>query len=103
MKRIMDRLRYRGPDINAEGVVIDRFTVGGPNETFGAFLASLEYESQGRGCAPGEYAKLVVDGTLWMSDTTAECRDHREPVGMADMAGGDALVNGLGMGCVVAA
>jgi hypothetical protein len=99
----MERLRYRGPEVDHNGVVVSGFTIGGPDESFGAWLANLEYERQGRGCEPGKYARLIVDGELWMSDTTSERRDHREPVAMGDMLGGRALINGLGLGCVVGA
>jgi hypothetical protein len=103
MSPLMERLRYRGPKFDRDGVVVSGFTIGGPDESFGAWLANLEYESQGRGCEPGQYARLIVDGELWMSDTTSERRDHREPVAMGDLLGGNALVNGLGLGCVVTA
>jgi hypothetical protein len=103
MSAIMDRLRYRGPEVDALGVKVDGFTIGGPTESFGAFLANLAYEVQGRGCLPGDYSRLIVDGELWMSDTTSECRDHLLPVKMGDMLGGRALINGLGLGCVVGA
>jgi hypothetical protein len=104
----MERLAYRGPEFDTNGVRVARFTVGGPNESFGTFMASLEYAMHGRGCAPGEYAKLVVDDTLWMSDTTAERHDHLLAVAASDLYGTNlpeatGLVNGLGMGCVVGA
>jgi hypothetical protein len=106
----MERLSYRGPDIDQDGVRIDRFTIGGKDESFGAFLANLQYELQGRGCQPGTYARLIVDDTLWMSDTTSERHDHLLAVAAADLYGTHSvngpvtgLVNGLGMGCVVGA
>jgi hypothetical protein len=104
----MERLAYRGPEFDQDGVLVQRFTVGGENESFGAFLANLQYAAHGRPCNPGEYAKLIVDDTLWMSDTTAERHDHLLAVAAADLYGTNlvnttGLVNGLGMGCVVGA
>lgn len=98
-----EALRYRGPDVDADGVVVDRFTVG---------VNSLEniineWQPGNRGTTPGTYSRLVVDDTLWMSDTDAECRDHGEAVmrgrdaGQFDGATG--LINGLGLGCVLGA
>ena len=101
---IDDRLRYRGPVIDEQGVIVKHFTIKPESEqSFGEWLANWHHERDGRGTRPGNYSILTVDGKLWMSDTDAERRDHREPVGYADVFGGDALVNGLGMGCVVAA
>jgi len=97
----MERLAYRGPEFDQDGVLVQRFTVGGENESFGAFLANLQYAAHGRPCNPGEYAKLIVDDTLWMSDTTAERHDHLLAVAAADLYGTNlvnttGLVNGLG-------
>ena len=100
---IMDRLAYRGPEIDQDGVKVTRFTVG-DDSSFGSFISNLRYELQGRKCEDGTYYRLDVDNTLWMSDTTAEKRDHRMAIAMADMSpGGTGLVNGLGMGCVIGA
>ena len=104
-KPVMERLRYRGPEINDLGVRVERFVVK-PDEDkdFGEFIAHLVHESVGRGCPPGIYSALRVDDVLWMSDTTSERRDHRDPVVVADMfRGRNGLVTGLGLGCVVGA
>lgn len=52
---------------------------------------------------PGNYAKLVVDDTLWMSDTPAECNDHYEPLCEIYKRGGHVFIAGLGMGMIVSA
>jgi len=101
----MARLAYRGPDFDIDGVVVRRFVVPEDDDkTFEQFVAELPHVAMGRGCDPGTYAALSVDGKLWMSDTTAEKNDHLMAVAVADMApGGRGLVTGLGLGCVVAA
>lgn len=53
-----------------------------------------------RGTRPGTFTKLVVDGTLWMSDVQAEYIDHFEAI---EQAHGRVLLNGLGLGCVLKA
>lgn len=97
---VMEALRYRGPLLNAEGVVVERFTV--PTGSIENVI--LSFQPGGRGTRPGEYTRLDVDGRLWMSDTDAERRDHAEPALQASWAlGGRGLVNGLGLGLVVGA
>mgnify|MGYP006277634129 CR=1 FL=1 len=46
----------------------------------------------------GEYTRLMRNGTLVMSDTPAEQKDHYEAV---EMARGVCLLNGLGIGLVL--
>ncbi|MDO3380380.1 hypothetical protein [Geoalkalibacter halelectricus] len=56
---------------------------------------------QGRDVPVGEeYTRLMRGGTLVMSDTPAEMRDHRMAVRMAR---GSCLLNGLGIGMVLKA
>lgn len=47
---------------------------------------------------PGTYTRLMNSGTVVMSDTDAEMRDHYEPIWKAR---GDILINGLGLGMVL--
>jgi len=102
---MMERLRYRGPEIDDLGVKVERFEVKPEDEMdFGQWLSHLMHESVGRGCPPGIYTGLRVDDVLWMSDTPAERKDHLEPVAASGMfPNGTGLVNGLGLGCVVGA
>lgn len=57
----------------------------------------------GRQCRPGTYTKLLRNGELWMSDTTAEWDDHRVAYLAMRQYGGRVLINGLGLGMVVKA
>lgn len=97
---ITDRLACRIPPMDADGLTVERFTV----ERNSLENMRLLFQPGGRACLPGEYTRLTVDGVLWMSDTTAERRDHWTPVHKADQyPGGRGLVNGLGLGCVLGA
>lgn len=89
-------LRCQLPEMNVDGLRVERFTVE-PDA-----LENLRLMMAGRYCKPGEYTKLVVDGTLWMSDTTAEQWDHWPAlVAASNHPGGRGLVHGLGLGCIV--
>lgn len=55
----------------------------------------------GRGCDPGTYWQLRRNGRLWMSDTTAERRDHYAPDYQIYLRGGRILIGGLGLGMIV--
>lgn len=54
-----------------------------------------------RSAFPGMYTKLTRGGTLWMSDTTAERRDHIMPAIEIDRRGGRMLIGGLGLGMIL--
>ena len=54
---------------------------------------------RGRDVPLGEsYTRLMRNGTLVMSDTSAECRDHLEALYRAT---GNCLINGLGIGMIL--
>jgi len=92
-------MRVDVPEIDEDGVRVSRFEIGRYD------IQNLrETIKNGRGCHPGTYTKLTVDGRLWMSDTTAEQRDHMEAVHVMILHGARrVLINGLGLGMVVAA
>lgn len=77
------------------GLRVERFTVS--LHEAARFNMRHEYE---RYLAPGTYTRLVEGGTVWMSDTPAECRDHAE---LVHQAAGRVLVHGLGLGVCVEA
>lgn len=96
---LRERFKYRGPTLDDEGVVVREFTVA----EHSLENVRLAFEG-GRQTRPGTYHQLLVDGTLWMSDTDAEYRDHVTPILKADRRpGGRGLIHGLGMGCVLGA
>lgn len=101
MSERIDRLGCRLPNMTSadgsvriEDFVVDEFSLENVRNEF----------LHGRGTPAGTYKRLVIDGKTWMSDTLAERQDHHNAVVMADNAvGGTGLINGLGLGCVVAA
>jgi len=96
--RTDDLLAYAGPvAYEADGIKIDQFVVEATS------IENMRLAFQGRSCAPGTYTRLTIDGALWMSDTSAEKRDHWSPVSAMRQLEGDVLIHGLGLGLVVAA
>ncbi len=88
------------PEGTHGAVTIERFTV----PANGLDLENLRLHSVGRGCDPGTYTRLLRDGAIWMSDTTAERRDHYEPafriLGRREPAK-RVLIGGLGLGMIL--
>jgi len=58
-------------------------------------IGTLRAEWEGRPIDPGTYTRLMRGGTLVMSDTPAEIRDHRA---LFRNATGRVLIHGLGLG-----
>lgn len=76
-------------------VAVERFEAVGGLENFRLSL-------DGRGCQPGWYTRLMRDGEIWMSDTTAERRDHFEPAHQIRRPGvRRVLIGGLGLGMIL--
>lgn len=74
---------------------VERFTVDPTRSVISLFSYG------GRAPTPGDYTRLMRNGSVWMSDTNAERRDH---YGFARAAQGRVLIAGLGLGvCVQAA
>lgn len=98
---IFDRMAVTVPEGELDGMRVSRFTVK-PGSTEG-----FQQAMKGRPVRPGTYTRLTVGDTLWMSDTPAEKRDHYEAVRRIEKARGDGpvrvLINGLGLGMVLAA
>ena len=77
---------------------VQRFDVSKENEKLEAMRAM--FGGRGRYTPAGTYTRLMRGGTLVMSDTPDEMRDHFEPVLRAQ---GHVLINGLGIGMVLRA
>ncbi len=75
---------------------IARFEVSKADEDFGRMRA-CNPSSYGRYVSAGRYTKLTRGGSLIMSDTEDEIRDHRGLV----YASGRVLLHGLGLGVAV--
>jgi hypothetical protein len=86
------------PEGELDGIRVERFEI--VRGSWEHFVHSMH--SRDRAAKPGVYTRLVRDGALWMSDTTAERRDHH--AALLQMWRYDArrvLVNGLGLGMIV--
>ena len=65
---------------------------------------AASFTPNGRGRVwPGLYTGLYLDGELWMSDTPDEITDHMGAISEIERVGGRVLINGLGIGLVLAA
>jgi len=76
---------------------VEKFTVEEDAAKLHNIRATFSFGGGGRTIEPGEYTRLVRNGTIVMSDTPAEIRDHLEFVRRARQ-GGHILINGLGLG-----
>lgn len=102
------RMNVTVPVGEYDGLRVEKFEVKG-NELWN-LRAALRHN---RGCVPGTYTRLVdynaegeddTSGLLWMSDTTAERGDHKEAVAAIALDKAErVLINGLGLGMVLAA
>lgn len=118
---IFDRMKIDVPPGEYEGMKIQRFEVIHPDDwdnsydarcgEGGDLITPLQFrmmELDGRAPKPGWYTRLSEGtgwgATTWMSDTTAERRDHAEPVLYMSSTGAErVLINGLGLGMVLTA
>lgn len=98
-----DAMTVTVPEGESGNVAIKRFEVTEDDLRFSQLRAIV---NGGRGMTPaGTYTKLTRNGSLWMSGTQDEKRDHFAPLWKAQDAapGSRALVTGLGIGMVVRA
>lgn len=79
---------------------VSKFTVSDEDAKHDAFRAMFSGGGMGRSTPPGTYTSLHRGGTLIMSDTPDEIRDHR---GFIRSATGRVLIAGLGIGMVMGA
>lgn len=110
---IYDRMRVDVPAGEVRGMRIAKFEVKHPDDWLKSderrddVISPLQYarlQRSGRAPKPGWYTRLSEGETVWMSDTTAERRDHAEPVFMMSSTRPErVIINGLGLGMVLAA
>lgn len=97
---LYDRMDVTVPDGEIRGLRVSRFEVKKGS------LEGWKNAIQGRGTPDGWYVRLedLKTGTLWMSSVRAEKRDHVGAVlQMESPTCGRVLINGLGLGMVLAA
>ena len=89
--------RVQVPEGASGDWLVERFTV---DENAAALerMRMFNPSSRGRGVPEGTYTRLMHGGTVVMSDTPDEIRDHREPIWHSK---GRVLLNGLGLGVVL--
>ena len=78
---------------------VQRFTVTPEDESFERIRA-CNPSTRGRFTPAGTYTRLTHRGSVVMSDTPDEARDHWQPIWRAK---GRVLINGLGLGVVLQA
>ncbi|MER6605710.1 hypothetical protein ABT282_07290 [Streptomyces sp. NPDC000927] len=110
---IYDRMKINVPPGEVRGMCIAKFEVVHPDDWTDAHqkrkdvVSPLSYwcmERDNRAPKPGWYTRLSEGREVWMSDTTAERRDHAEPVFMMSTSRPErVIINGLGLGMVLAA
>jgi hypothetical protein len=86
------------PEGQAGAWRVERYTVSPDDARLDMLKATVK--GRGRWVPEGAYTSLMRGGTLVMSDTPDEARDHREAVRRAT---GECLVFGLGLGLVAEA
>lgn len=100
-RSLMDDMLVDVPEGEHGTCSVRRFTVERDS------IENLRQSLHGRGCQPGTYTGLYRGNGLWMSDTTAERRDHINAA--LRISGGlhggtpaeRVLIGGLGLGCIL--
>ncbi len=95
---LITSLQVDVPEGELDGIKVERFEVVRDSPEYVITVLKDGW----RAPHPGVYTRLIRDGLLWMSDTTAERHDHYEP--LLHMWRSDArrvLINGLGLGIIV--
>lgn len=95
----MDDMLVELPEGTHGDCAVEHFTVERDS------LANLREAMRGRACQPGTYTALTRRGALWMSDTSAERRDHLDAAmhisGTLGAPAERVLIGGLGLGCIL--
>lgn len=92
--------KTEAPEGESNNYRIERFSVSESEAKFSALIGMIGSGGFGRGVPEGSYTRLMRGGTLVMSDTPDELRDHAWAVANAK---GDCLIHGLGLGVVTEA
>lgn len=79
---------------------VEKFTVSEEEASFQNARSTFSFTDRGMNIHPGTYTRLMRGGTIVMSDTPSEIRDHMAPI---HHARGNVLIAGLGIGMVTSA
>lgn len=97
-----DEYKVNVPEAEKGDWRIKHITVSDEDENRGRTRA-CNPSSMGRFVPVGTYTMLYNKGSMWMSDTPDEMKDHLEPISQARRKGEHVLINGLGIGMVAGA
>jgi len=98
-KQITD-IRVNVPEGQSGDWKVEKFKVSKEEASFHNLRSTFSFGGRGRTIQSGDYTKLTRNGTIVMSDTPAEIRDHSYFIYQAK---GHVLINGLGLGWIVEA
>jgi len=100
--RDYDAWKVTVPVYDNNGVKIERFEVTPQEAVTSQLRAAFNPQRGDRSVLPGEYTRLLVDDTIWMSDTPAEIRDLDSiDHWMHVCREGSMLIVGLGLGMIL--
>jgi hypothetical protein len=88
------------PDGTSGDWTVEQYTVTQQEEDFQRLRCALNPQRGARWVPAGTYTRLLRGGTIVMSDTPDEIKDHMEPI---ERATGHCIVAGLGLGMVAEA
>lgn len=91
---LLETMAVEVPEGVSGAVKVERFEVPANS------IEGMRLDFSGRGCRPGVYTRLLRNGTLWMSDTSAERQDHLGAAWAMRERGGRVLIGGLGLGMI---
>lgn len=97
-----DQYKVTVPEATIGDWKIEHIIVSDEDEKSGRMRA-CNPSSMGRFVPAGRYTMLYHLGSMWMSDTPDEMKDHLSPIYEAKRNGGHVLINGLGIGMVAGA
>lgn len=105
-RSLLDEMAVDVPEGEHGDVVLDRFTIGDGSSPSMDLANMLEGVKRGRDSKPGTYSRLSRHGTLWMTDTWAERRDHMTAAHQIagwrpDESASSVLIGGLGLGMIL--
>jgi len=100
MSKMYEQYQSHVPEGSSGNWRIERFTVSEEEASFQNVRASFSFSSSGQYIESGTYTRLMRGGTVVMSDTPSEIRDH---IYFIYKANGNVLIGGLGLGVVVEA
>jgi hypothetical protein len=98
MSRYTEVYKVDVPEGKSGNWSVEKFTVSKEDSNRDRMMAAINPRSMGRFTPPGTYTQLKRGGTIIMSDTPDEIRDH---IYFITRAYGNVLIAGLGLGMVL--